>query len=90
MAGRMAHRHHVTMRDGRVVRRRSGRPKGNPYNPAAPGDLDGKVRSLVAPYLGNAAVTRLSERVAKLEDWGSARELFDFTPEGGVAMGDGA
>jgi len=69
----------ITMRDSRVIKRRSGRPKGNPYNPASPSDLDGKVRSLVAPHLGEDAVGQLTSRVQTLETWESAKELLDFT-----------
>jgi 2-methylcitrate dehydratase PrpD len=65
----------VTLRDGQVVRHFTKHPPGTKESPLDDAGLEGKVRDLVAPVLGDRQAGALIARVNGLEQLGSVRDL---------------
>ena len=65
----------VTLRDGRMVRHFTRHPPGTKESPLDDAQLEGKVRDLVAPVLGERQAAALIARVNAIEQMGNVREL---------------
>jgi 2-methylcitrate dehydratase len=66
---------HVELKDGRTLSKRVDYPLGNAKNRLKDSELEGKVLSLVAPALGEPAVTKIFAHAWKLEEAPNVTEL---------------
>ena len=65
----------VTLRDGRTVSHFTRYAPGSKENPLDTAGVAAKARGLMAPVLGAAKTEALIERVMKLDDLKSVRDL---------------